>query len=909
MGKRKISSIRGMSTKRPSTHLPTRRRRGSYLTVTGKFPSSKTPHMVSFEGLRERDFFVLLEYDPDVETFAPHPVRITHRVNGHSRVYTPDVLVTYRKGEDGIPIRPPDLCEVKVRSVLRKDWVRLRPRFRAAQRFSRSQGWRFRLIEEHTIIRPFVSTLHFLLGYRYVEQDPYIVGAIRRELAGAGELEVGRLVGSLAGAGCDAGDVLVHTWHLVSQGLLSVDFGHSLSMRSVVRLQPWTLRETLQQLRTGLMDRKRSGELVEATGREVEGERIGPAGSDVVPIEKGGTYGRRDRPGLYTVLQFLDSESVTVKEHGTAVIDTIPLEMLASLAPRESKGRPDLQDLSDSEIEDAERRYAAIARYLDCRRVRGEEAAAAAAAADVAVKTWRAWLRAYQKNPTLTSLTRRRRKDVGDPRTDERVEDLLKLFVHRWLNSTDTMSSVHRDLEHEVKRRNREYPSPQLRCPAFITFYNRCNALPRHVVVEQRDGKRIARLTHGLQRSRLEETQYPLHIVQIDHTPLPVQVVDAELGIPIGRPFITALIDLFSRMVVGYYLTLEDPGNLSTGMAVSNAILPKKELLSRFGITQPWPCSGRMRILHADNAGEFHGNMLEIACKEYSIDLQYRKVRQPNYGGHIESYLGTLSDALRGLPGATLSGPDEWGDRDPQAEATMTLEDVERWFLWLLMEYHHSEHGGLHGQTPIDRWRDGFRGSSTEPGIGKVFVPSDARKLRLDFLPLEERVVGPKGIVWDHIWYSDPSLQRWVNARDPKNKKNARQFICRRDPRDLSRLYFWDPEIEEYRVIPYRNPTRPALTLWEYRAIRKYLADKGRENIDEDIIFEARQQRRRLLEEARTVADTKRKAHELEKRRRAAEQAAVVHADVGVAAAEPPPTPSNVQADEEDIEPFEDFVG
>lgn len=860
--------------------------------------------MASFEGLRERDFFVLLEYDPDVETFEPHPVRIPHRVNGHSRVYTPDVLVTYRRGEDGKPVRRPELCEVKVRSQLRKDWARLRPRFRAAQRFSRSRGWRFRLVEEHTLIRPFVSTLHFLLGYRHVEQEPDIVIAIQRELARAEAIEVGGLVSRLVGTGCDAGTVLVQTWHLVSQGVLSLDFDRSLSMRSVVRLQAWTLRETLQQLRTGLMDRKRSGELVESTGREVEGERIGPAGSDVVPIEKGGTYGRLDRPGLYTVVQFQDSEAVTVKEHGSAVIDTIPIEMLAPFAPRESKGRPDLQDVADSERKGAERRYAAIAPYLDRRRVREKDAVAAAAAANVAVKTWRAWLRAYRKNPTLTSLMRRRRKDIGDPRTDERVEDVLKLFVHRWLNSTDTMSSIHRDLKHEIKRRNREDPSLQLRCPVFITFYNRCNALPRHMVVEHREGKRIARLTHGLQRSRLEEAQYPLHIVQIDHTPLPVQVVDVELGIPIGRPFITVLIDLFSRMVVGYYLTLEDPGNLSTGMAVSNAILPKKELLSRFSITQPWPCSGRMRILHADNAGEFHGNMLEIACKEYSIDLQYRKVKQPNYGGHIESYLGTLSDALRGLPGATLSGPDEWGDRDPQAEATMTLEDVERWFLWLLTEYHHSEHGGLHGQTPIDRWRDGFRGSNTEPGIGKVFVPSDARKLRLDFLPLEERAVGPKGIVWDHIWYSDPSLQKWVNARDPKNTKLPRQFICRRDPRDLSQIYFWEPEIREYRVVRYRNPTRPAISLWEYSAVRRYLREKGREQIDEDIIFEAREQRRRVVDDARTIAETKRKAQEVEKRRRAEEQAEVVLADIREQTRSLPDVTGPVLLAEEDIEPF-----
>jgi len=569
-----------------------------------------------------------------------------------------------------------------------------------------------------------------------------------------------------------------------------------------------------------------------------------------------------------------------------------------------SRRRPELMIATQEERASAEQRYRAIADFVDRRRVSLQEATAAAEKAGVKLKTWRKWRRAYQRNPTLSSLMRSRRRDAGKTRLDPVVEAFVADYVNRWLDSTDTIASVFRELEHDIERRNREAPGVPIACPNFNTFYARCSSLPTHVVSERREGKRIGRLTHGLIRGRIEGIDYPLAIVQIDHTPLPVQVVDEEHRIPIGRPVITVAIDLFSRMVVGYYLTLEDPGDLSTGMAITNAMLPKKDLLERFTITHPWPCSGRMRLIHVDNAGEFHGNMLERACKEYSIELVFRKVKRPNYGGHIESYLGTLSEKLRQVPGATLTGPEELGDRDPEKDARLTLNDVERWFLWQLTEYHHSEHSALHGQAPIDRWRDGFRGSATEPGIGKVYVPSDAGKLRIDFLPLEERTVGPKGIVWDHIWYSDPSLQKWVNARDPNSKKLPRQFICRRDPRDLSRIYFWEPDIGEYRVITYRDPTRAAMTLWEYRMVRKYLSDQGRANIDEDIIFEARQERRRVLEEAVTATQMKRKARELEKRRHAEAQAAMVQEEVGAAPAAPSPESSGLLA-EEDIEPFD----
>ena len=40
--------------------------------------------------------------------------------------------------------------------------------------------------------------------------------------------------------------------------------------------------------------------------------------------------------------------------------------------------------------------------------------------------------------------------------------------------------------------------------------------------------------------------------------------------------------------------------------------------------------------------------------------------------------------------------------------------------------------------------------------------------------------------------------------------KRKRQFIVRRDPRDISMIYFYDPELQEYFAIPYRNTASPA---------------------------------------------------------------------------------------------------
>ena len=904
-----ISSNDGKNTRRPSTHLPTRRRRGSYLTITGKFPSAKTQHLSSFEGFRERDFFVVLDYDDEVETFRPHPLKIQYRHEGRARVYTPDVLVTYRNGPDGKPIRQHELCEVKMRAHLRKDWRKLKIKFKAAKAYCEERGWRFRIVTELDLLRPFVGALHFLRGFQLFDEDVDLLSTIRQKLETGSGITVAECLERIREDGLDADAALVQIWRLVALKQAVVDFDHPLSMGSQIRLQPWSVRGLTQQLKVEMSQKQESEQPKHPHTQEAPaGESLGSAGSAVLGVEVGGTYARTDRPGQYTVIQFDDPETVTVREHGSGVVEAIQISLLAPFAQREANGRADLRSIGDQERLVAERRLEAIKDFVDRRRISKEEAAKQASLYGVAAKTWRAWLKAYQENPVLSSLMRQRRQDAGKPRTQPLVEELIKEFVNRWLQSRDTIKSVHRELSDEIRRRNNADAKLHLACPEYTTFYNRCKALPQHEVDAHREGKRVSQLRHGLHRGSIGGVDSPLAIVQIDHTPLPVQIVDEEFGTPIGRPVITVLIDVFSRMVVGYYLTLEEPGNLSTGMAITNAMLPKTDLLKRFDVDKPWPCSGRMRILHADNAGEFHGNMLELGCKEYSIELVYRRVKRPNYGAHIESYLGTLSEKLRALPGTTLTGPDDLGDRDPQKEAVMTLDDLEKWFLWLLVEYHHSEHSGLSGQTPISRWRDGFRGSSTEPGIGKVYIPKDAAKLRLDFMPLEERVVGPRGIVWDNIWYSHSVLQHWVNARDPHRKKLARQFICRRDPRDLSRIYFWDPDRREYFVIPYRNASRPKITLWEYLAVRRYLEEKGRSEVDEDIIFHAREQRRRALLSAQDRASTQRRIKEEERRRRAAEQAARISKELGQHQEEEPQTTPAAKPAEE-IEPFEDFFG
>ncbi len=115
----------------------------------------------------------------------------------------------------------------------------------------------------------------------------------------------------------------------------------------------------------------------------------------------------------------------------------------------------------------------------------------------------------------------------------------------------------------------------------------------------------------------------------------------------------------------------------------------------------------------------------------------------------------------------------------------------------------------------------------------------------------------PEGIVWDKIWYRDPLLSQWVRADEGRRR---RKFKVRRDPTDISKLYFLDPGLGDYVEIPYRDYGRPSISVWDYRAAETWLRRQGRTAENEAGIFDAYDEMHRITVEA--TQETKRARRE-----------------------------------------------
>ena len=201
--------------------------------------------------------------------------------------------------------------------------------------------------------------------------------------------------------------------------------------------------------------------------------------------------------------------------------------------------------------------------------------------------------------------------------------------------------------------------------------------------------------------------------------------------------------------------------------------------------------------------------MLRRACENYGIDLHWRPVAQPHYGGHIERLLGTFNHDIHALPGTTFSNPAERGTYDADQKAALTLAEFERWLALYITEiYHQRVHREL-GTPPITRYTEGIFGTGERPGCGLPDRLLDEARLRLDLMPYEERTVQRSGITIDEICYYDDVLRPWIRvATDPMGRRPWK-FIVRRDPRDISTVYFYDPDVHQYFAIPYRHTAHP----------------------------------------------------------------------------------------------------
>ena len=317
------------------------------------------------------------------------------------------------------------------------------------------------------------------------------------------------------------------------------------------------------------------------------------------------------------------------------------------------------------------------------------------------------------------------------------------------------------------------------RPPAANTVRARVRRVRADLAARAREGAGSAaarRLTPAA--GRTPPAGRPMAVLQIDHTPVDLTVVDETWRKPVGRPWLTLAIDVHSRCIAGLHLSFEAPSATVAGLCLAHAALDKAAYLRGVGVEADWPCQGRPGEAFVDNGPEFHSEPFARGCAQHGIALRHRPLGAPHWGGIIERVVGTAMAMVHELPGTTFSNPAERGEYDSDKAACLTLAELERWLVLAVTgRYHNAVHGGV-GEPPLARWRTGVAEHGPPPTV------ADGRAFLVDFLPVLRRRVTREGIVCDHIAYYNAALRPLVTRRDQLGP-----VLVRRDPRDLSRVW------------------------------------------------------------------------------------------------------------------------
>lgn len=468
------------------------------------------------------------------------------------------------------------------------------------------------------------------------------------------------------------------------------------------------------------------------------------------------------------------------------------------------------------------------------------------------------WIKIYEsEGRLLTALMTRGRSDKGNLRLNEVIEAIIDKAIADYY-----LTEQRKSVKFICKEIGRVCFNAGLKSPHENTIRNRIASLPENLVISKRYGAKEAENHFAPSLKSFPDADYPLAVWQIDHTKLDIILVDEIYRRPIGRPWITIAIDVNTRMTVGFYISFDPPSALSVGLCLSQAILPKDRFVEEFNLKQKWPIWGIPKKVHADNAKEFRGGMLIRACQQYNIDLEWRPVKKPRFGGHIERLQGTLLAEIHDLAGTTFSNIQKRANYDSEKHADKTLEDLEKWLTILIVDnYHIRKHSQL-GMSPLKKYKDGILGSDSIKGIGLPDRVVDETKLKLDFLPFTKRTVQDYGIVIDDIFYYHDVLRRWINSKEPDDPTHTRKFIVRVDPRDISQIWFYDPELKTYYPIPYRNTSHPRMSVWDLREAKKKAKLDGLDERSEKDIFDSLNRLRQIETDAYEKTKAARKAQQ-----------------------------------------------
>lgn len=318
----------------------------------------------------------------------------------------------------------------------------------------------------------------------------------------------------------------------------------------------------------------------------------------------------------------------------------------------------------------------------------------------ITVRTVRRWMRQLREDG-IASVVRRSRSDRGA----NRISDNWRQFIIQTYRDGNRGSRQISPAQVAVRVRARAEELGTEDYPCHTTVYR----ILQPIIEQGQQPKRslgwrkdclVLRTRDGLEIA----IEWSNQAWQADHTRVDVLVVD-QAGTLLGRPWLTIVVDTYSRCIMGIHLGFDAPSAAVVCLALRHAILPK-QYSSAYELKESWGTYGLPQHLYTDGGKDFKSQHLAQVAIELGIVLHLR--RKPSEGGIVERPFGTFNTQFfSGLPGYVSSNV---VNRSPKAEteACLTLLQLEQLLVrYIVDHYNRTIDARMGDQSRIGRWEAG----------------------------------------------------------------------------------------------------------------------------------------------------------------------------------------------------------
>lgn len=362
-------------------------------------------------------------------------------------------------------------------------------------------------------------------------------------------------------------------------------------------------------------------------------------------------------------------------------------------------------------------------------------------------------------------------------------------------------------------------PEPLIWRPCRATLYNIFKQMIDPTAFGEKHGANVKRSFYRHVRGKIKAS-YPLELVQMDSTELDwfLKVPGVEEAV---RPWITLLIDVYSRQILGFYLGYGSITAETTLSAIAMAVNSKDWIENEYNgrVKGKWLAYGLIYMLQADNGVE--GCLrVQYACSDVQIGFQTTQVKQAWANGIIERLHGKVSVWTQQFEGASCPDPRKKDEKLPDKNPVFTFEQAKELIVKFIVEDY--QHTPINGISPAKKWADGVEAMGGIQPVGNRFQFSALLGVPFDAF------VHHYGVVKNNVTYNNSVLgelrAKLLKSTDSQDTRSI-TLKAKYDPEDMSRILVLDPTCKEYFPVQVAEPEERHLyqrvTLEQHKLIRK----------------------------------------------------------------------------------------